>query len=451
MTVYVFTGPTLAPEAARGELDAVYLPPVSQGDVYRVSLRRPRAIGIIDGYFERVPAVWHKEILWAMREGIHVFGSASMGALRAAELAPFGMEGVGAVFAAYRDGVLTDDDEVTVAHGTGESGYAAQSEAMVNIRATLGAAAAVGVIRPAVRAALEQIAKGLFYPERSYPLVLRRAAAAGLPEEQLDALRAWLPVGRRDQKRDDAIAMLRRMRERLADGPGPKRVSFHFEYTDLWDEARRRAGEIPLDGSVEPEMLLLDAVLEELRLDPDAYDRARSRALTRLLALREAQWQAPDVAAEHLRAMIETFRYERDLLEPAQVEQWLTEHHLSADQFVRLMEDEARLRWVETLAQREVVHQLLDHLRVSGDLPHLLARARDKRRRLGSRGLTDATPGDAGMTADGLLRWYFEERLGRPVVADLGRFIQAAGFTNETEFRQALLREFWYVGAGPRR
>ena len=77
MTSYVFTGPTLSPKEAEAELDATILPPVSQGDVYRVALEAPRAIGIIDGYFEQVPAVWHKEILWAMAQGIHVFGSAS--------------------------------------------------------------------------------------------------------------------------------------------------------------------------------------------------------------------------------------------------------------------------------------------------------------------------------------------------------------------------------------
>ena len=47
-----------------------------------------------------------------MAAGTQVFGAASMGALRAAELAPFGMIGVGAIFAAYRDGRLTGDDEV---------------------------------------------------------------------------------------------------------------------------------------------------------------------------------------------------------------------------------------------------------------------------------------------------------------------------------------------------
>src|SRR5271157_5600425 len=136
MNVIVFTGPTLTPQEVRQVIDAECLPPVSQGDVYRAALRRPRVIGIIDGYFERMPAVWHKEILWALSQGIHVFGAASMGALRAAELAPFGMKGIGSIYEAFHSGELEDDDEVAVAHGDESTGYRSTSEAMVNIRAT---------------------------------------------------------------------------------------------------------------------------------------------------------------------------------------------------------------------------------------------------------------------------------------------------------------------------
>src|SRR5262245_60226636 len=116
MLPIVFLGPTLSREEAERELPALYLPPAEQGDVYRAAVEKPPAILIIDGRFDQVPAVAHKEILWAMSEGIHVFGVSSMGALRAAELHPFGMEGVGAVFEAYRDGALVADDEVAVAH-----------------------------------------------------------------------------------------------------------------------------------------------------------------------------------------------------------------------------------------------------------------------------------------------------------------------------------------------
>ena len=115
--IVVFAGPTLPAADIHAALDGIphgVRPPVAQGDVTRAVLDGAAVIGIIDGFFDRVPAVWHKEILWAMSSGVHVYGAASMGALRAAELHQFGMVGVGAVFAGFRDGVLTGDDEVAV-------------------------------------------------------------------------------------------------------------------------------------------------------------------------------------------------------------------------------------------------------------------------------------------------------------------------------------------------
>ena len=179
MNFVVFLGPSL-PIARAGEfLDARYLPPAAQGDVYLAALDRPYAIGIIDGYFERVPAVWHKEILWAMEHGIKVYGSASMGALRAAELHEFGMIGVGRIFENYRDHLLEDDDEVALIHGPADSGYVKMSEPMVNIRATFDAAEKAGIVDRPRRDELLAIAKSLHYSERQYLEVFHRATEAG--------------------------------------------------------------------------------------------------------------------------------------------------------------------------------------------------------------------------------------------------------------------------------
>src|SRR4051812_10207513 len=215
MSVCIFTGPTLSVADASIELDAVYLPPAGEGDLYRAALRRPQAIGLIDGLFQSVPAVRHKEILWAMSQGIHVFGSASMGALRAAELWPFGMEGVGVIFEAYRDGRLEDDDEVAIAHGPSEVGFVAISEAMVDIRPTLRRAEQDGIIPAEVGTALERIAKQLFYPTRSYAQLLNCARRNGLPAAVLARFEQWLTGGKVSQKRQDALTMLRTMRTRL--------------------------------------------------------------------------------------------------------------------------------------------------------------------------------------------------------------------------------------------
>lgn len=241
MTIVVFTGPTLSPSEARGELDACYRPPVSEGDVYRAALDGPRAIGIIDGYFENVPSVWHKEILYAMSRGIRVYGSASMGALRAAELAQFGMIGVGATFEAYRDGIIEDDDEVAIVHGPGELGYPMLSEAMVNVRRTLSDAHADGVIGALAREGLEQVAKTLPYRERAYHAIISLGRGAGVAEDEISQFSDWLPTGRVDQKREDAILMLQVMREQLRKANPTPEKSFHFEHTTLWEQATRRA------------------------------------------------------------------------------------------------------------------------------------------------------------------------------------------------------------------
>ncbi|MDF3061946.1 MAG: hypothetical protein K0S06_2055 [Microvirga sp.] len=227
MSAIVFVGPTLPVEIAQKQLDAVYLPPAAQGDVYRAAQRSPSIIGVIDGYFANVPAVWHKEILWALSRGIRVFGSASIGALRAAELALFGMEGIGAIYQAYAAGALEDDDEVAVMHGPGEVGYAALSEAMVNIRATLANAEAHGAISAAVRRQLVGIAKQTFFPQRTYENIVGKMDDGGPAWRQ--ELIARLLQHRIDQKQADAIAMLREIRARLEAGLPPAQVDFQLQ------------------------------------------------------------------------------------------------------------------------------------------------------------------------------------------------------------------------------
>ncbi len=231
MTVYVFAGPTLSHEEGRSILEAVYLPPAAQGDIADISAQQPVAIGIVDGYFHRVPSVWHKEILLAMASGIHVFGSASMGALRAAELHSFGMVGVGRIFEGYASGDINDDDEVAVIHGPAESGYVALSDAMVNIRATLDAAAKENLITSTTVQSLIKIAKATFFFHRRYDALLDAGADEGLPPDELNKLHEWLPTGKIDQKKSDATQMLRSIDEFLKATPPRKTVDYFVEPT----------------------------------------------------------------------------------------------------------------------------------------------------------------------------------------------------------------------------
>ncbi|MBV9824585.1 MAG: tfuA protein [Alphaproteobacteria bacterium] len=234
----IFAGPTLPPSAHPADPIFEWRPPVAQGDLYRAALSRPAAIGVIDGYFEVVPTVWHKEILWALTQGIAVFGAASIGALRAAELDGFGMRGVGKVYEWFRDGVLQDDDEVAVLHGPEELGYQAITDAMVDIRATLQAAVLESIVDAELGASIIRVAKDLFYKERAYPAVLKAAIGAGLPAAAVQAVANWLPEGRIAQKLHDAEALLQVIYSHLADNAPPLQVSWRLAETPAWVSAQ---------------------------------------------------------------------------------------------------------------------------------------------------------------------------------------------------------------------
>jgi hypothetical protein len=146
--IAVFLGPSLPAREARRLLpDARVFPPARQGDVWRALARRPRAIALIDGVFESEPSVWHREILDALDAGVPVIGAASMGALRAAELAGQGMRGVGRIYRWYRDGVVRDDAEVALLHADAEHGYQPLTVPLVNVRWAAEVARRRGVLR----------------------------------------------------------------------------------------------------------------------------------------------------------------------------------------------------------------------------------------------------------------------------------------------------------------
>jgi hypothetical protein len=444
VSVYVFTGPTISAREAGRELKAVYLPPAAEGDVYRAALERPQAIGIIDGYFQSVPAVRHKEILWAMSQGVHVFGSASIGALRAAELRVFGMEGVGVVFELYRDGVLEDDDEVAVAHGPAELEYLSGSEAMVNIRQTLRKAERFRIISEKVRVALEKVGKQLFYPDRTYPLLLHHALEAGLPQTELARLQEWLPGNQVNQKRIDALAMLRLIRQRLRRGLKPKKVSYCFEHTMMWETVLRQSGKLRFDLKAQPGVVSLDLLLDELRLEADKYKQSSLSALERFLAIREADRQGMKVSRARKMKTAISLRQERGLTTAAKVKLWMNENDLCDHEVEALMTEEARVRWVERRAQSALLTCLPQQLRLSGDYPRLKARAMAKERLLTSIGLKNPCLGNVGLTESELWKWYFEGILKRPLPANPALCARDAGYASVDAFRRALLKEYLY-------
>ena len=203
----VFVGPSVLLSRAQAVLpEASYRPPIRRGDLTAALKDRPAIVGIIDGQFLQSLAVSPLEIFAAIRAGTTVLGAASMGALRAVEMSPYGMIGVGTIFRWFRDGRLVAEDELAVAYSA-DTG-AALSDALVNMRYAFSRAVAEGVIQRETRRVLIRVAKTVYFPERTYHGTIRLAGNL-VPAGELNRLRLWLQHRCPDLKADDALRLLR--------------------------------------------------------------------------------------------------------------------------------------------------------------------------------------------------------------------------------------------------
>ena len=108
------------------------------------------------------------------------------------------------------------------------------------------------------------------------------------------------------------------------------------------------------------------------------------------------------------------------------------------------MIDEARVKWVQKLAESASRSCLPEQLRLSGDYPRLVARAIHKDRVLQSLRMRNPRLESVGLTYGELLQWYFEKVLGQTVPTDIDKYARDLGFASPDAFRRALLKEYLY-------
>ncbi|MBL8955815.1 MAG: hypothetical protein JNK82_33890 [Myxococcaceae bacterium] len=284
--IIAFVGPSLPGVRLRG---VEVRGPARQGDVWRALEARPRAIALVDGVFEHVPSVWHHELRAALASGVAVFGGASMGALRAAELHTHGMIGVGQIFRWYRDGVLKDDGAVALLHGEEDVGWRPLTVPLVNVMHVAE--------RLKLGSRLTKVAAKIFYQQRTWPAVWR---AFG---EDHEARRRELGE---DLKALDARATLDAAVELVKSGAPKGPVS--VPQVSSFVRRRRIAdvhGVLP-DSPEGTRRVLLAAWAQSLGLEPDPHavraweakltlkDPAERLRAATLLALEERVLEAPE-------------------------------------------------------------------------------------------------------------------------------------------------------------
>lgn len=326
--VHVYCGPTInAAEVLDIIPGAEIHPPVRHGDLLRLDVSAGDAVVIIDGVFHHAAATRHKEILDLLARGVRVVGAASMGALRAAELYPYGMTGVGSIFASYRDGVLEADDEVAVAHTPDD--YRQLSEALADIRAVIAMAVADGMLDRGDAEGIIDHARGIHYTDRTWTALLRARATDPGRTAALRRLASWHAAHSNIEgaKHADAVAALRMVQGGALEPTGTGRwIAQRWRTYHLRHWIARYRGSL-VDGVHVPYL----AVLQHQRLyDPDFPRHWRHHTLSWIAsAAGSAGPTDPTGIESRALAAAEAKGLALRHLSAAQLAYWLTSDELS--------------------------------------------------------------------------------------------------------------------------
>ncbi len=226
MNAVVFAGPTIFPPSTSVGSAVSVLPPAGKGDLLRAAENGASAIGLIDGVFENAPSVWHKEILYCIEKGITVLGSASMGALRAAECAQFGMIGIGKIFHDYASGWRLSDADVAILHAPAALGYKPLSVALVDVDAVLQRKYIMGAMTEKECEALRVLARQMHFKERTWKRLFQNC---GIEPARLLEIFGSLDDVHYSRKRIDGYKLINLLKSGSSAPNSRKQPRFEFQ------------------------------------------------------------------------------------------------------------------------------------------------------------------------------------------------------------------------------
>ena len=322
--VVVFSGPSINVGLRAKYSQFIFREPAQQGNILQVAqLCNVSTIVLLDGFYKTVPAVWHKEIIFALDKGINVVGASSLGALRAVELEDFGMIGHGDIFNWFKEGTLYRDPDVAVAHAGIGDDYKQLTIPIVNIYATLKDSPcrfSLGLINQVL-----DISREIFFEVRTFETLIRAISNSNLVPETQKLVINSLRSNYVDQKLLDTQSALSYVAS--IDFEDIKEASSTLNHTLYWNALSIN------DSYVFPESSGLLSTKQafiafQLLENPEDFMRMRERAISVELC----QWLATiynlKATENEINNMMAQFLDDRSLTENT-LDQWLRERGLT--------------------------------------------------------------------------------------------------------------------------
>ena len=434
--ILVYLGPSLSLAKARDILPhAIYRPPAKQGDIVTdVVNLRPTRIILIDGVFRENLSPWHKEIVFALQfPGVKaIYGAASMGALRAAELDFLGMIGIGKIYHWYRDSVTEDDSEVAVSFATREGPdgpiYYPSTIPLVDIRA--------GVehyehefpgqeVATAAREFLEQM-RGIFYMDRTRDVCEAAwakkfgVAFPHIPQKAIDATTALTDFEMYEPK--------------PLQKPTPENLSAFFKA--LYERDRR----ILINGAEIPQQHLDAYVM----LHNPEWERICWDSANQDLALMLCDHLCVTVSIEEIERENIRFQQRCGIETVSDFEAMLKNNGWSRNEYDLLMIQNSRIRKLQhantvTKMYRRNTLAILNYLRTHQGFEYWAKLAVEAEQKIQKSGVDDWLGVNLETPAFDLLTKHFE-REGLDLKCNTEEYLLETGFSNLTELGVALAR-----------
>jgi hypothetical protein len=417
--ILVYLGPSLPLADARQILpEAIYHPPARQGDIVSDVVNiQPDRIILIDGVFRENLSVWHKELVYALQyPGVKaIYGAASMGALRAAELDWIGMIGIGKIYEWYRDNVTEDDAEVAVSYAEHGDLYRVNTVPLVDIRAAVGDEAYLEVMRDVHYAERT--------PARCQEMWMAMDAEGEfphLPQKQLDA--------------ELALRTFRDYEPKPVQKPTPDNLSRFFQA--LYERDRR----IKVNGTEIPQQHI-DAyvLLHNPEYERICWDSANQELALMLCDLLLVSVSIDEVERENVR-----FQQRSGIETPDDFAGYLSANGWTRPEYDRLMIQNARIRKLQhanTVAKmyRRNSQQVIDYLRTHQAFDYWAKQAVEAERRIKESGVDDWLSVDLERSPFQLLASHFEKE-GLELKCNTEEYLLETGFSNLTELGVAVAR-----------
>lgn len=193
--------------------EAEFHQPIERYDLLKDIDLGYNVVGIIDGKFQQSLAVNSSEILDAIRCGLKMYGSSSMGALRAAEMAHFGMIGCGAIYEFVKKSPIFQDDYLGQSFNS--ENLAASSVPYIDLHFELERKVASGAISGHHGEMMRHAYSEIFYPQRNQQALKFALKEKSATDSNLEKAIEILFQNFQSQKNIDAVKMVQQIKDDL--------------------------------------------------------------------------------------------------------------------------------------------------------------------------------------------------------------------------------------------